>query len=580
MLTVDETIARAIAGNDTVAVLIASGIGARIVHCNHRSQALTSHVQDELLGLSLKDIAVLEEVDRVLTSYRELLQEKAVCSVLETSVKTQGGRPRRVTINFLRTMWKDKAAALLILQDIGEQRRVMNLAQTRADVLNDVGMGVMVLDCAGNILYAGDDLLGLLGRSKEDIIGHSLIGLLPAEAQSIFVERLAGIASGKDRGWLAGTIAILCGGDKAIQAGSYVVPVLDQKERPIGQICIVMDSATFGTVDIAAPKANASEGHHTPNMADMVRQLQVRFQSSQDELNRISKAMAEGETAAWQPDHAIEAPVEDSTTVTIKGSQEAKVRLEVRCLGMLSVSASGRSIQRWRSNRAKAIFALLIRQPQTSVTRDVLMDNIWPDHDPKSAANNLRLAMYDLRKTLNHFLDLDESFLSILHIHGGYMINLVIEPVIDTQEFERRWEQGKALERTGQTAGAIAKYKEADLLYRGDYLEDELYTEWTISRREALKDTYLMILNKLADYCLNSGDYEGCVGYCQKTLSKDPSREDIYRKLMISYGRLGQRNRALQWYESCQKVLMTELGASPDRETTALYERLQKYESV
>ena len=82
------------------------------------------------------------------------------------------------------------------------------------------------------------------------------------------------------------------------------------------------------------------------------------------------------------------------------------------------------------------------------------------------------------------------------------------------------------------------------------------------------------ILGKLADHSIETTDYESGIIYCQKILNRDRCREDAYRRLMRCYGRLGQRNRALRWYEICRQTIRTELDTDPDRETTLLYQQL------
>ena len=113
----------------------------------------------------------------------------------------------------------------------------------------------------------------------------------------------------------------------------------------------------------------------------------------------------------------------------------------------------------------------------------------------------------------------------------------------------------------------MKQYEKAENLYRGDYLEDEPYEEWTLIRRETLKDNYLIILSKLANYCLKTCDYENCIHYSQKIIAKDNSREDAYRNLINCYLKLNQRNRALRWYEICSQAIKSELDTTPEKET-------------
>ncbi len=142
------------------------------------------------------------------------------------------------------------------------------------------------------------------------------------------------------------------------------------------------------------------------------------------------------------------------------------------------------------------------------------------------------------------------------------------------EEFEKCRVNGRRLEKELRKAEAMREFEKAETLYRGDYLEDELYEEWTLLRRETLKDSYLIILSKLADYCLQMCDYENCIHYSQKILAKDQCREDGYRNLMRCYLKLSQRNRALRWYEICCQTIKAELDAVPEKETMELGENI------
>jgi DNA-binding SARP family transcriptional activator len=256
------------------------------------------------------------------------------------------------------------------------------------------------------------------------------------------------------------------------------------------------------------------------------------------------------------------------------------MRLEVRCLGRFEVRSAWRQVERWQSVKAKSLFEYLMSRSKEPVIKDMLMETLWPDCDPRAAGNNLKAAMHGLRRTLSYLFQEGESFPYVLFLQGSYLMNPEIELWVDVEEFERHWVLGRRLEREERLAEAIGEFELAEALYRGDYLEDEPYEEWTLLRRETLKDTYLIILGKLADYSMGTGDYESCVAYCQKILAKDPCREDAYRRLMRYYSRLGRRNRALHWYEICRRTIQAELDTPPDQETTALYHQLLRNEPI
>lgn len=280
---------------------------------------------------------------------------------------------------------------------------------------------------------------------------------------------------------------------------------------------------------------------------------------------------------------------EDKTTITrnkameerlTEVAQPTKIPLRVCCLGLLSVNSPLGPVQHWPSKRAKAVFEYLIAKPGVPISRDILMESLWPGHDSDSAANNLRLAIHSLRQTLNELVGNPKNFTSILRSQQGYYLNPVIELTVDSEQFEHLYREGNRLAQADKTEEAIGKFRDAVELYQGDYLEDEVYLDWTSTRREAFKDTYLLMLDKLTDYYLGNKDYEFCIGYCQKIITRDPYRENIYRKLMSCFSRIGQRNRALQWYENCCKALQSGMDTVPDQKTTSLYDCLIRGEEI
>ena len=256
------------------------------------------------------------------------------------------------------------------------------------------------------------------------------------------------------------------------------------------------------------------------------------------------------------------------------------MRIEVRCLGRFEVRSSWKCVERWHSVKAKSVFQYLMSKPKEPVIKDILMETLWPNCEPQAASNNLKTAMHGLRQTLGNLFMEKQIFPYILFLQGSYLLNPEIELWVDIDDFEQHWRQGRRLEREGKQADAVKEFQLAEALYRGEYLEDEPYEEWTLLRREALKDTYIIILGKLADYSMKTASYEDCITYCQKILAKDHCREDAYRRLMCCYSRLGQRTRALRWYEICRRTIHAELDTKPDAETTGLYHQLLKDEAT
>jgi len=259
---------------------------------------------------------------------------------------------------------------------------------------------------------------------------------------------------------------------------------------------------------------------------------------------------------------------------------ESSPSLEVCCLGIFQVGVGLKKIKRWQSTRAKSLLKYLVTHHKQPISREELMEALWPGSEPSLAGNNLRAAVHALRQTLADACVVDDSFDWILTQDGQYKINPEVNLRLDFEQFDFHWYAGRRLLRQGKLPDAIKEHEIAEALYKGDFLVEDIYHDWTALRREALKDRYIAILVRLADYGIEQADYESCILYSQKMLDKDSCREDAYRRLMCCHSRLGQRSRAIGWFRLCEKTIKAELDVKPDHLTIALYHRLLNDEEI
>jgi DNA-binding SARP family transcriptional activator len=250
------------------------------------------------------------------------------------------------------------------------------------------------------------------------------------------------------------------------------------------------------------------------------------------------------------------------------------LRLDVHCFNRLEVYSGSRRLETWQNANAKSLFRLFILKLKEPIPKEVLIESLWHDCHIDTANNNLKVAIHGLRKILNRFLFQEDSFPSIVFQYGCYALNPKIELNTDVEQFEQHWMAARRFEKDGRLSDAITQFKIAEALYKGDFLGDEPYDDQTLIRRETLKDIYLIIMSRLADYSLESMDYEESIIYCQNILARDNCREDAYRRLMRCYSRLGNRSRAMRWYKICCKTIQKELDTVPEHATVELYKLL------
>jgi LuxR family maltose regulon positive regulatory protein len=257
----------------------------------------------------------------------------------------------------------------------------------------------------------------------------------------------------------------------------------------------------------------------------------------------------------------------DRDTPTTNGDRAV---LRARFFGHFELLCDSETVPLGRNGKALAILKYLLANRTRPVSQDRLMGWLWPESSLKKARWSLNSAIHGLRKILSDF---PASALEncILLEEGYYHLCPTVRVVTDVDEFDERYQRGCRLEKTGRTEEAAAEYEKAVELYRGDYLIEDLYEDWTMVERERLATAYVDMLDRLAAHCMERGQFWESIRACYKLLEKDRCHEDSYRLLMRCYVQLGHRGRALRQYQLCEKFLRQEYGRVPSPETQALY---------
>ncbi len=251
--------------------------------------------------------------------------------------------------------------------------------------------------------------------------------------------------------------------------------------------------------------------------------------------------------------------------------------LAVYCLGPFRAYQHGVPVAAWSNGKGKAIFKYLVANRGRPTSKDVLMDLFWRNADPDAARNNLNVALHGLRQSLR---DGQPDSNPILFEDDAYLLNPALAVWVDVEEFALHYEAGQSLERAGKPGEAMLEYNLAEALYQGDFLEEDLYDDWPMARRESLKDSYFFVLDRMSRFYLEQGRYDLSIQLSQKILAKDDCREDVHVRLMRCYSRQGQPHLALRQYQLCVEALARTLDIPPAPETVALYDQIRRREAV
>ena len=240
-------------------------------------------------------------------------------------------------------------------------------------------------------------------------------------------------------------------------------------------------------------------------------------------------------------------------------------------LGPLEVHVAGRRVPRWTSLKARAVFQYLLIHQDRPTRRDVLMALQWPEHSHTSARNNLNVALYSLRNTLE---GLGHGAQPVLYRDGCYLLNPELTWWIDRNEFLSAFDDARRAHRDDRPERVIGAYRKAIQLYRGPLFEDDGDGDWYLPEQRRLRDLYGQALEGIAEINFRLGELADAQEFGQLALGHDPCSESVHRLLMRCYASRHQQQLVSRQYRVCVEALRDELGVSPSDETTKLFRDL------
>lgn len=246
--------------------------------------------------------------------------------------------------------------------------------------------------------------------------------------------------------------------------------------------------------------------------------------------------------------------------------------VHVLTLGRFAVHVGARvvPVHTWSRKQSLGLFKYLLTCRDKHIHRDVLIEALWPEASPEAGRERLKVVVYSLRRTL-----CSAGAPADLITRSGETYGLKRSGLwLDIDAFEDLAQKGNRLLAQGETQEATRCFEDADVLYRGDYMADDLYADWCAMERERLREIYLTALEKLASLQAEAGSCEKAIIFCRKALSLEPCRESIHRSLMSYLHRAGRRDEAVAQFNACARILERELGVEPAPETREIFRML------
>jgi DNA-binding SARP family transcriptional activator len=230
--------------------------------------------------------------------------------------------------------------------------------------------------------------------------------------------------------------------------------------------------------------------------------------------------------------------------------------MDFRILGPLEIVEDGRTLD-LGGQKQRALLAVLLLHANEVVSSDRLIDALWPERVPETAAKALQVYVSQLRKVLGK---------ERLGTRApGYLLR-VGEEELDLDRVRRLVDDGRPKEALG--------------LWRGRPLSEFEYEPFAQAEIARLEELRLACMEQRIELDLEAGRHAAVVGELEALVAGHPLREGFRAQLMLALYRSGRQAEALEVFAAGRRLLADELGLEPGEALKELQKAILAHDPV
>ncbi len=231
--------------------------------------------------------------------------------------------------------------------------------------------------------------------------------------------------------------------------------------------------------------------------------------------------------------------------------------MEFQLLGPVEATLEGRRVD-LGATKQRALLAMLALDANAAVPVDRLVDGLWGDDPPATAAKMVQLYVSRLRRV---FVGAGTEIVT----HGrGYELRADAGS-IDAVRFER------LVEQAGNGA-EDSHAREALALWRGPPLADVADEPFAAAQIRRLEALYLRAAALAVEADLAAGREQAALTGVERLLEEHPLNERLHALRILALYRCGRQSDALAAYRDARELLVEEIGIEPGPELRRLHD--------
>jgi DNA-binding SARP family transcriptional activator len=245
--------------------------------------------------------------------------------------------------------------------------------------------------------------------------------------------------------------------------------------------------------------------------------------------------------------------------------------VEVSLLGPLEVSFGNVRLN-VPGQKLRSLLAVFALTPSITISRDQLIDELWPQDPPKDAVNSLQVHILRLRQLIAMYAGHRAARELLVTTSSGYCLSIPddsIDAICFTELLSRaqRLKRQDAKESRDLFVTALSLWRGPALLDIGDGMTCRIAAV-------RLEEARLVAQEELFDVQLDLALYAEVVPELEQFTARYPLRERFTEQLMVALYRCGRQVDAVDVYQRTRQRLISELGLEPSESIRSRFQEI------
>lgn len=240
----------------------------------------------------------------------------------------------------------------------------------------------------------------------------------------------------------------------------------------------------------------------------------------------------------------------------IQFNEDSLTDICVNYFGVPEIYIRGKKLKdtEWKRNKFKQIFLFIFLNRDSNISKDILIEEFFPDSDSSYSDNIFHQFLSVLRALLNKGNEYFKYENKIFYFNKFYIYSSDIEKIKQYYKKALSAKTNLSLKKN-YLAMAAALFKNEFMSGYYESREDDLRTE--------IYSLKFKIIHELAEISKQNSVYDEAIEYYKMLILDDELNEDFYYELISLYVQSGDSNSARMKYKIMLEKFKKELGEKP-----------------